>query len=114
MNTLSIFMTPVARKFNLLRFFGNFFIKLRKEVKELNNIHNICSKDEFLSSTLRYSSVLMKVGVLFIAIAILFPLVLIEIFNNLVWFGQWLFILVAIDYFNACLETYDEEPKDDE
>lgn len=113
MNTISIFMAPVARKFNLLRFFGNLFVKLRKEMKEINEMG--CPKEgEFLSSMCHLMVVLMKVGILFFALTIL-PMAIVGIvLNNLVWIGQLIFIIAAADYFNACLETYDEEPEGDE
>lgn len=113
MNTLSMFMTPVARKFNLLRFFGNIFIKLRKEVKEINSM-DVPPEGEFLSSMLHALVVLTKVGALFFASTILPMAIMAAVLKNIAWFGQWIFIVAAADYFCACLETYDEEPKGDE
>ena len=106
-------MTPVARKFNLLRLFGNLFIKLRKELKEINEME-YPEKGEFLSSIFHAMAVMLKVGVLFFAVTIL-PIAFVGIvINNLAWIGQCIFIIAAEDYFTACLETYDEEPEGDE
>lgn len=106
-------MTPVAKKFNLLRFFGNFFIKLRKELKEINSM-DVPPEGEFLSSMFHMLFVLMKVGILFFTITFLLPAVIMCTSDNLGWIGKWIYIVAIVDYFNACLETYDEEPKGDE
>lgn len=113
MNTTSIFMTPVARKFNLLRFFGNSFAGLRKELKEVSRMDDP-PEDEFLSSMGYAMAVLTKVGILFVATTMLVPSIFMRILDILPWFCQWIFIVATVDYFNACLETYDEEPKGDE
>lgn len=113
MNTLSIFMAPVARKFNLLRFFGNLFVKLRKEVKEINGM-DVPPEGEFLSSMFRAFVVVTKTGGLFFATTILPMAIMGIVLNNFSLIGKWIFIVAAADYFDACLETYDEEPEGDE
>lgn len=107
------FTYPLARKFNLLKYFGNIFMKLREELNEENKIE--CPPEgQFYSCLFRSMSIQTKAAILFVATTIIPGYVFFAFYRHTPVYVHFSFLVLAMDYFIACLETYDEEPKGDE